>query len=251
MPRPTLAKLSATHHRILSTLLSRENAGEPNFISDLLAALHLKAESSLTPTLHRMTRLGVILLQGGGTKGRQRLVVPTDKGRLLHESTPHSNPVRSVRSPRRLPLLGAIPAGPLAEVIARDDAENVSVDGLLDARPGDFLLRIKGDSMTGDGILNEDLVLIRPSDPVRQGEIAAVIATGAGSDWDATLKHLHWLDRGRPVPPDRATEVRLRASNPAYPDILLPPEGVRVAGVFRGLIRQGNQGRLNPHASSS
>ena len=143
------------------------------------------------------------------------------------------------------------PKARLAEVIARDDAENVSVDGLLDARPGDFLLRIKGDSMTGDGILNEDLVLIRPSDPVRQGEIAAVIATGAGSDWDATLKHLHWLDRGRPVPPDRATEVRLRASNPAYPDILLPPEGVRVAGVFRGLIRQGTQGRLNPHASSS
>ena len=245
MPRPQLAKLSPTHLRILSTLLARENVGEPNFISDLLNALCLKAESSLTPTLHRMARLGVILLQGGGTKGRQRLVIPTEKGRLLYDaSSQHSR--KSSRASRLLPLLGAIPAGPLAEVIARDEAENVSVDSLLDARPGDFLLRIQGDSMIGDGILNEDLVLIRPNDSVRQGEIAAVIATGAGSDWDATLKHLHWLDNGRPVPPDRATEVRLRASNPAYPDILLPPEGVRVAGVFRGLIRQGSPSTHTP-----
>ena len=235
MPRPTLTNLSPTHHRILSTLLARESTGEPNFISDLLSALSLKAESSLTPTLQRMVRLGVILLQGGGTKGRQRLVIPTEKGRLLHEASPHHN---SSRTPRFLPLLGSIPAGPLTEAIERDDAEHVSVDRLLDARPGDFLLRVKGDSMIGDGILNEDLVLIRPNAPIRQGEIAAVIATGPGSDWDATLKHLHWLDHGRPVPPNRATEIRLRASNPAYADILLPPEGVRVAGAFRGLLRQ-------------
>ena len=193
---------------------------------------------------------GLWRLDHGGVEGLQPKVVIVMIGNNNMFFTPETG-IEAAAKGVQMCVANVSNKFPLAEVIARDDAENVSVDGLLDARPGDFLLRIKGDSMTGDGILNEDLVLIRPSDPVRQGEIAAVIATGAGSDWDATLKHLHWLDRGRPVSPDRATEVRLRASNPAYPDILLPPEGVRVAGVFRGLIRQGTQGRLNPHASSS
>ena len=123
-----------------------------------------------------------------------------------------------------VPLLGSIPAGPLAESLASAD-EVVEVNDLLKTKAGDFLLRVKGDSMTGDGIFNGDLVLLRPEVDLQQGEIAAVYA---GENYESTLKHV-FVERGR---------VRLMASNPAYQEITIPLSEWRgVAGVFRGLVR--------------
>jgi SOS-response transcriptional repressor LexA len=61
---------------------------------------------------------------------------------------------------------------------------------------------------------------------VKHGEIAAVLV---GDAHEATLKRvlLH----------ERTGRVTLRASNPAYPDRTIPAENLKVAGVFRGLIR--------------
>ena len=66
-----------------------------------------------------------------------------------------------------------------------------------------------------------------------------MITTGAGGDCEATLKRIFWSAEGKSVPPSQADEVLLRASNPAYEDMIFPAESVRIAGVFRGLIRQG------------
>lgn len=242
MPRPLLSSLSAAHRRVLEAVLRREAQRQPNFISELLQELGLKTRSGLGPTLHRMERLGVIEIQGGGAKGRQRLVVSTAKGRLLGAAGtgggtfPAATPYPYLRP---LPILGAIPAGPLEEVIAQADTESVGIDAVLRSRAGDFLLRIKGDSMVGDGILEGDLVLLRPGVEAHPGEIAAVIATGAGGDCEATLKRIFWRRQGKSVPPALADEVVLRASNPAYEDLVFPASSIRIAGVFRGLVRQG------------
>ena len=163
----------------------------------------------------------------------------------------------------------------MEEVIAQQDAafESVSVNELLKHRPGDFLLRIKGESMVGDGILNGDLVLLRPGVEIQQGEIAAVVWSGSGAECEATLKRVFKQSpsnpSGGPSNPSRGSsnpsggssnpgegraapfheitpeaeeaeienQLLLRASNPAYADILLPASSVRIAGVFRGLIR--------------
>lgn len=304
MARPPSTSLTPAQRRVLNTVLKREKLQLPNFVSDLVEELSLKAESSLGPTLRRMARLGVILLQGGGIQGRQRLVVPTPKGRILsslagganleneneneysrgssRESFLHTH-LFSHTPPRPsiLPLLGTIPAGPLEEVIAQQDAafESVSVNELLKHRPGDFLLRIKGESMVGDGILNGDLVLLRPGVEIQQGEIAAVVWSGSGAECEATLKRVFkkpasprkrqstpggdssnpgggssnpsggssnpsggGTASSRKIGPETEeaeieNQVLLRASNPAYADILLPASSVKIAGVFRGLIR--------------
>ena len=89
---------------------------------------------------------------------------------------------------------------------------------------GDFLLIVRGDSMIGDGILSGDKVLIRPVVQVNNGEIAAV---HVGDDHLATLKRILFDN----------DQVILRASNPAYPDIVLPQSELKVAGVYRGLVR--------------
>jgi repressor LexA len=306
MARPTSSTLSLAQRRVLDAVLKRERLQLPNFVSDLVSELALKAESSLGPTLQRMARLGVVLIQGGGVKGRQRLVIATPKGRRLcgfpaegasegpafpsGEAVlfPGAGPDASMRASMgagiftpKLPLLGTIPAGPLTEVVTQPEAafETVSVEDLLRHRPGDFLLRIKGDSMVGDGIFEGDLVLLRPGIEVQQGEIAAVIWSGFGAECEATLKRVYRrpsaqiatevFSRSSEIAAEEKArehaqenlhagaqedQVLFRASNPVYPDLLLPAHSLRIAGVFRGLIRQGAKSTThstNPTTSTS
>ena len=202
--------LSPVHRRIAETLLRLEKRGEPGFVPDLVRALGYAAESSLTATLRIMERDGIVEIKGGGARGRSRMVVLTPKGRLAVGAG-------------GLPVLGAIPAGPLSEAVA--EADDVREPGdLLPWRDGDFLLRVRGDSMIGDGILDGDLVLIRPQPEARRGEIAAV---QVGDAHEATLKRV-FVQEG---------SVTLRASNPLFSDLTVPAETVKIAGVFRGLIR--------------
>jgi len=224
MARPVLHTLSTAQKRVLEALASLEKKGEPGFVSNLVGALGLKAESSLTQTLQRMERNGFLMLAGGGARGRQRLVQLSAKGRLQINAPAGEGGIL-------LPLLGRIPAGPLEEAI-QQEGQVVCVSELLRARPGDFLLEVKGDSMTGDGIFEGDKVLLRPEAQLESGEIAAVLV---GPDHEATLKHVHFLPGAQASP--KGGEVILRASHPAYPDRRLPAEEVRIAGVFRGLLR--------------
>lgn len=202
--------LSPVHRRIAQAVLTLEKEGEPGFVPDLVRSLGYAAESSLTATLRVMERNGLLNVKGGGIRGRSRMVTLTALG-------------RRALGAGGLPVLGSIPAGPLAEAI--ETAGDVRNPGdLLPWREGDFLLEVKGDSMVGDGIFHGDLVLIRPEVALRPGEIAAVVLE---ESQESTLKRV--FPRGK--------TVILRASNERYPDLAVPAETVRIAGVFRGLIR--------------
>lgn len=206
---------TAAHRRIAEKVFDMEKRGEPGFVPDLVRALGYAAESSLTATLKVMERKGLVSVRGGGVRGRSRMVALTSRA-------------RRALGGGGLPVLGAIPAGPLAEAVR--EADDVREPGdLLPWRDGDFLLRVKGDSMTGDGILDRDLVLIRPDVALHSGEIAAVLV---GEEHETTLKRVF----------ARGAEVTLRASNPLYADRTLPAETVKIAGVFRGLIRHASGG---------
>ncbi len=212
--------LTESQRRIGRSIGRCEREGEPAFVPDLARRLGLAGESSLTPTLRILERKGVVAIRGGGVKGRSRVVTLTDRG-------------RQALGFGGLPLLGSIPAGPLSEAV--EEAETVLDErALLPWREGDFLLRVSGDSMIGDGILDGDKVLLRPGVEPYAGEIAAVVVGGDhGPAPEATLKHF--------LPMAETGQVRLRASNPGYRDLVVPGESVRVAGVFRGLIRDGSR----------
>ena len=81
--------------------------------------------------------------------------------------------------------MGRIAAGLLHEALAQPE-EFVDSAMLLPHQAGDFLLRVTGDSMIGDGIVEGDLVLLRPDQEVGWGEIAAAYV---GDAFEATLKH--------------------------------------------------------------
>jgi repressor LexA len=187
MARPPSTSLTA-QKRVLDVVLRREHLALPNFISDLVGELSLKAESSLGPTLQRMVRVGVILLQGGGCcRAAAPALSPPRKGVVLRAFPGDQK--------QRLPWAATSGFGnhsrrPFAGSRSREQSDLEAVSVGRQPRPGDFLLRITGDSMCGDGILEGDLVLLRPNVEVQQGEIAAVLWSESGGECEATLKRV-------------------------------------------------------------
>jgi len=121
-----------------------------------------------------------------------------------------------------LPLIGSIAAGTPIE--AQENVEDmipIPTEMVRSANRA-FLLRVKGDSMTGDGILPRDLVVVKPQKTANHGELVAVLLGD-----EATVKRISFEKKG----------VRLLPSNPAYEPIPVEREDARVIGKVVGLIR--------------
>jgi repressor LexA len=144
----SLPQLTSAQRRIAEAIAISERNGKPAFAHELVAQLGLAGESSLTPTLKLMEQRGFIEIAGGGKQRAYRVLRLTKAG-------------KQALGIGGLPVLGSIPAGPLAEALAQP-ADFIDAGSLLPHRSGDFLLRVRGDSMIGDGIHDGDLVLLRP-----------------------------------------------------------------------------------------
>ena len=131
-----------------------------------------------------------------------------------------------------LPVLGRIPCGPLAEAVAETPYHEI-VPPMLRPRAdlGDYLLEASGDSMS-PRVESGDLVMLRPEIAPANGEICAVQIFRDKGDGaaEATLKRFFWEPGHR--------EVKLKAINTEYEDIVVDAELVHVVGVFRGLLRR-------------
>lgn len=111
--------------------------------------------------------------------------------------------------PRGVPIRGRIAAGAPLELFDPGEVEILDIghDGL--ARYGDvgiYALRVAGDSMIEDGILDGDVVLIREGAHVPSGGIAVALDRSAGERGAATLKRIFKSD----------THVRLQPANSAH-----------------------------------
>lgn len=214
MGRLQTSNLTPAHSRILQVIINLMAEGRPITVGELVSELDLAGQTSLVPTLKIMQRNGFIEMHGGGERGRRHIISLATKG-------------KAVAGLGGLPVLGSIPAGPLSEVLEQCDT-TIEGRALLSYQAGDFLLIVHGDSMIGDGILPGDRVLLRPGVQAQHGEIAAV---HVGDDYLATLKHIC-------IGPSQ-NQITLKASNPCYDDIVVAAKDLRVAGVYRGLVREG------------
>lgn len=218
MARPRTTTLTETHRKIAYNIADVERSGFAATLGELVKRLGLARPSSLIPTIKIMERNGYVIIGGGGQQGRDQLIKLSPKGRL------------AIRD-GVLPIFGSIQAGMLHEAVEEPDRYFEQSD-LLPHEGGDFLLEVRGDSMNGDGILPGDFVLLRPGATPRRGEIvAALVSEEEGGAPEATLKRFY----------KEGKMVRLKAANPEYADIVVPAWAVKVAGVFKGLIRHGDR----------
>ncbi len=122
-----------------------------------------------------------------------------------------------------VPIYGQIAAG-FAETTEQENDGVVSIDA-ASAGVGKgkrvFALKVRGESMTGAGINDGDLVILEHREPQPGAVVAALI------DGETTLKrYVH--QRGEPY---------LKAENPRFPD-LIPVRELVIQGVMVALIRK-------------
>ncbi|TLN05041.1 transcriptional repressor LexA [bacterium] len=121
----------------------------------------------------------------------------------------------------QLPLFGLVAAGRPIEAISSPGM--VEVPPTMIGRGENFVLKVKGDSMVGDGILDGDLVVVAKAHDAPNGKTVVAMVDG-----EATVKHVYKMNG----------YYELRSSNPLVPTITVESgRDFRIEGVVIGVIR--------------
>ena len=123
------------------------------------------------------------------------------------------------------PLVGKIAAGHPIEKFEQSD--QLSFEELfgpkLGQKAGMFALRVEGDSMRDEGILDGDYVIVERRETARNGErVVALLPDG-----ETTLKTLYRQPDGK---------IRLQPANPDFEPIIV--DDCRVQGIVMGVMRR-------------
>jgi repressor LexA len=126
-----------------------------------------------------------------------------------------------------VPVIGKIAAGQPIEAIA-GEIDRVEVSSNI-APEGAFALRVKGKSMIEDLIDDGDIVVIRPQENARNGDIVVALLTdGPTSEGQATLKRFY----------REKDAIRLQPANAEMEPIFVHPRDLMVQGKVIAVIRQ-------------
>jgi repressor LexA len=159
---------------------------------------------------------------------RKHVLALTEAG-FIEVNPQQARGIRLLNQPARpelleIPVLGRVAAGAPIEVDAEVHSR-LLFDPSTFSRMPDYLLRVQGDSMIEDGILDGDLVGVRRSYEAYNGEIVV-----ARLDGEVTIKRFELSGQG----------VRLLPRNPTYaPIVVRPDQELAIEGVFCGLVRRG------------
>lgn len=122
-----------------------------------------------------------------------------------------------------LPLVGSVAAGsPILAV--ENQLGRIQLDSALFSPRADYLLKVRGNSMTGAGILDGDLLAVHKTSEARNGQI---VVARLGDE--VTVKRLH----------RKGSRVELIAENPDYAPIVVAGP-LDIEGLAVGLIRNGS-----------
>jgi len=138
-----------------------------------------------------------------------------------NEAPRRSEATESRAAARELPLFGYIAAGRPLDVEVGD--EMIAVPEHLTSRGENYVLKVRGDSMVDDGILDGDLVIISRRERADNGEMVVANVNG-----EVTLKRLY----------REGDKVRLQPANSMMSPIYAAARDVAVQGVVVGLMRR-------------
>ncbi len=197
--------LTGRQQQILDYIVSEVDAkGYPPSVREIGAAIGLSSSSTVHSHLAALERKGFI--KRDPSKPRALLV------------TKRSRPTVDDRSVE-VPLIGRVAAG--QPILAEENVEDkLAWPAGIGSEPT-FALRVSGDSMVDDGILDGDIVMVRRQPTAETGETVVAMIEG-----EATVKRLN-REHG---------QIRLDPANPSYAPIY--SDDVAVLGKVVGLIRQ-------------
>jgi repressor LexA len=195
--------------KLLELILKYAERGEPLPSLQVVAdKLGLTARSNVSRALGRLEEKGFIKCER-----TPRGYIKTSTVRLA-----------KVESSRPVPLLGKIGAGDAILVDGDDLREFLPLPAKYVRGPKVYMLEVSGESMTGDGILDGDYVVVRAGAEFRDGDVCVVLNDNS----EAMVKHVYRDDGA----------LRLESSNPAFgPKRLEEVENPLIRGKVIGLVR--------------
>ena len=190
--------------------------GYPPTVRDIGKAVGLASSSTVHAHLANLEKLGMLRRDPSKPRAIELLDrVQKDVGGAVESA------VQSVRGIVRqgLPLVGQVAAG--SPVLAEENIEDyIQVPDVAGGEDGEYILRVRGESMKDAGILPGDFVVVRPQDTAVDGEIVVALVGE-----EATVKRFF----------READHVRLQPENAAMEPIR--SKEVRVLGRVVGLFR--------------
>ena len=175
--------------------------GYPPTVRDIGKAVGLASSSTVHAHLANLERIG--LLRRDPSKPRAIELLDRAMGSAVGS-------MRNIVRPEGLPLVGSVAAG--SPVLAEDNIEEyVAVPEFAGGENGQFLLRIRGESMKDAGILEGDLVVVREQSSAQNGDIVVALLGE-----DATVKrffrepdHIRLQPENEAMEPIRSKEVKV------------------------------------------
>ncbi|MES1941582.1 LexA repressor [Salinisphaera sp. T5B8] len=190
-----------------------EERHTPPTRAEIAEALGFASANAAQAHLRTLERKGFIELNARLSRGIRLTAA---------EDTPEPDTIASSHA-LNLAVIGRVAAG--APLLAVEHVErHCQVDATLFSRTPDYLLRVSGDSMTGIGIFDGDLLAVARASEVQTGQVAVFRV-----DDEVTVKR--FARDGR--------RARLQAENPDYDDIVVDTEreSLAVEGIAVGVIR--------------
>lgn len=183
-----------------------QGSGFPPTISEMARALRVKSKNAVAKLLRSLEDHDLIKRDG------------TARGIRVRDE--YGNEITAGAVP--VPLIGTITAG--TPILAEQNIEEwINLpNSLLQSRKDVFLLQVRGDSMVNAGILEGDLVIVRPAREVRSGDIVVALLHD-----EATVKRFMQINSRRYLKPE----------NTKYQNIY-PEDEWTVQGKVVGVIRQ-------------
>lgn len=219
-------KLTARQAQILGLIHQAINqAGRPPTRAEIAKQLGYKSVNAAEDHLRALERKGYITISSGTSRGLQLTDLATD----YYQSTATSN-----NSPRlkpdlsnafmAIPVIGSVAAGSPILASAHIEKEIPLDPALFEAKP-DYLLRVRGNSMTEIGILDGDLLAVKSSQTANNGQI---IVARIGDD--VTVKRLS----------RQGQQISLLPENKSFkPIIIRKGDDFHIEGIAVGLLRTG------------
>lgn len=194
--------------------------GAPPTRAEIAIELGFKSANAAEEHLQALARKGVIELVSGTSRG---IRLKSETLRSIHENRLQqlTLPIHGLMQ-LTLPLVGRVAAG--SPILAQEHVDQIyHVESSLFQRKPDYLLKVRGMSMQGAGIMDGDLLAVQITKDVKNGQI---VVARLGDD--VTVKRFWRGSEG----------IELHAENPAFSTIQVHPgEAFEIEGLAVGLIR--------------
>ena len=181
--------------------------GYPPTVRDIGKAVGLTSSSTVHAHLANLERVGLLRRDPSKPRAIEMLDRAVDG-------------VKNIVRPTGLPLVGQVAAG--QPILAEENIEDyVQIPELAGGEEGEFILRVRGESMKDAGILEGDFVVVRPQETATDGDIVVAMVGE-----EATVKRFFTEDDHIRLQPENETMEPIRSKD------------VRILGKVVGVFRK-------------